>query len=409
MDQLVFNHLSPFRFLYSFRFQLSDLPDTPRFRMPTSRAKSCDHCRAAKARCSLATPCSRCAKRSLECRYSPARTRSSDSQRLRKDFRPILPITSAPSTTKRTTNDGDPRMSRSTSMIKASDAILPDALSTLAEISFPSSGTISEDSVFAEMVKLVDTDIKTPDLAIYQSDTPSLFDMHMTSSLSHEVSSESKSLGASDNGSIYPCFVDPLSTYNPLNLPYPMVNLGFDSASSPVLASIDFSSPELLTTAANSPDVLRKPHLSTRERSFQQGSLTAKMLLSQLMDYTHRIADGKTLPPFIHAPCFISRDDECPPDTPHSCLPKPLAICRSLTQMFYSRTPGSNGFIWQQIYTHMSQMHAEVSLLLTLAIVVKEKRTEAITSIKAMIGRVCYKPCRRLSSTSCCVRSARIS
>ncbi|KAK0761849.1 hypothetical protein N5P37_004648 [Trichoderma harzianum] len=251
-----------------------------------------------------------------------------------------------------------------TSMIKASDAALPATLSTAAEISFPSFATVSEDNTFAEIAKLVDTSAETPDLTICHSDTPSLFDISGTASLSHAATPESKSLGSSDNGSMYPYYVDPLSTYNPFNFPYPFVT-GLGSASSPVLASIDFSSPELLTEAAN---VLRKPYLSTRERSFQQGYLTGKMLLSQMIDYTHRMAEGKTLPPFIHPPCFLSQDNECPPDTPHTCLPKILAICRTMTQMFYSRTPETNAFIWDQIYSHLRQMYAEVSSLINSAL-----------------------------------------
>ncbi|KAL6802771.1 hypothetical protein GGI42DRAFT_32128 [Trichoderma sp. SZMC 28013] len=326
--------------------------------MPISRAKSCDHCRVAKTRCSLATPCSRCAKRGLECHYSSSRSRNSNPQRWKKEFRPILPVTTDVTTAENITGDGDPHMEYLTSMIKASDAILPATLSTAPEISFPSSTAISENDDFADIAKLVDPSAKIPDVTICHSDTPSLFGLSGTSSLSHAATPESKSLGSSDNGSMYPYYVDPLSTYNPFNFPYPFVT-GLGSASSPVLASIDFNSPELLTEAAFSTNVLRKPYLSTRERSFQQGFLTGKMLLSQMIDYTHRIAEGKTLPPFIHPPCFLSQDNECPPDTPHTCLPKTLAICRTMTQMFYSRTPETNGFIWDQIWSHLRQMHAE--------------------------------------------------
>lgn len=334
--------------------------------MPISRAKSCDHCRVAKTRCSLATPCSRCAKRGLECHYSSSRSRSSNPQRWKKEFRTILPVTTDLGTAEHITGDSDPHIDylQVASMIKASDTILPGTLSTAAEISFPNSVSTSEDNAFADIARLVDTGAETPDLTICHSDTPSLFDISGTSRLSHAATPESKSLGSSDNGSMYPYYVDPLSTYNPFNFPYPFVT-GLGSASSPVLASIDFSSPELLTEAAN---VLRKPYLSTRERSFQQGYLTGKMLLSQMIDYTHRMAEGKTLPPFIHPPCFLSQDNECPPDTPHTCLPKILAICRTMTQMFYSRTPETNAFIWDQIYSHLRQMYAEVSSLFNSAL-----------------------------------------
>jgi hypothetical protein len=102
------------------------------------------------------------------------------------------------------------------------------------------------------------------------------------------------------------------------------------------------------------------PQLSQRARSLQQGSLTAKMILSRLTDYTRTMAKGRQMPPFIHPPCFSS-DDECSSRSPHQCLPEKLAVCVNLTQMFYSQLPGSHSFVWQQIRTHVQQMRAEVS------------------------------------------------
>jgi hypothetical protein len=56
-------------------------------------AKSCDNCRVAKVRCSLSTPCLRCAKRHLECNY--ARSRLSD-RRFAEGFRLIKPAVNTP-------------------------------------------------------------------------------------------------------------------------------------------------------------------------------------------------------------------------------------------------------------------------------------------------------------------------
>lgn len=55
--------------------------------MPKSRVKACEQCRVAKSRCSLLTPCTRCAKRGLDCHYDLIdRSRKPDSglQRLRR-------------------------------------------------------------------------------------------------------------------------------------------------------------------------------------------------------------------------------------------------------------------------------------------------------------------------------------
>ncbi|KAJ5134309.1 hypothetical protein N7526_005674 [Penicillium atrosanguineum] len=104
------------------------------------------------------------------------------------------------------------------------------------------------------------------------------------------------------------------------------------------------------------------PQLSQRERSLQQGSLTGKLLLGRLTVYTRMMADPKTLPPFIHPPCSLDSNDECPPDLPHQCLPEALAVCANLTKMFYSNMQGSHSFAWKQICTHLRQMSEEVSL-----------------------------------------------
>ncbi|OIW26689.1 hypothetical protein CONLIGDRAFT_634927 [Coniochaeta ligniaria NRRL 30616] len=44
--------------------------------MPIPRKRSCGHCRAAKARCSLAAPCERCSERNRHCEYGTAGSRT---------------------------------------------------------------------------------------------------------------------------------------------------------------------------------------------------------------------------------------------------------------------------------------------------------------------------------------------
>lgn len=333
--------------------------------MRNSRAKSCDHCRAAKTRCSLSSPCSRCAKRCLQCQYSPPRSLILDERRLRKGFRPILPVNSTPIPIEKTVENGDTPPNGLASLTEAPDTI-PLAASTAVPFSNISSQL--EGNGFVNIATLPYAGTNIADLSVYQSDTAPLFDTPVASDFSHELTSVLGGSVVSNNSSGFPYHIDPMSTLRPLNFTPPPNNLGLSVASTSLLAYSSFSSSRLLMTGPHQINGSCKPYLSTRERSLQQGSLTAKMLLSQLIDYTHRMADGKHLPPFIYPPCSLSQHDECPPDTPHTCLPETLAICRSLTQMFYSRTPGSSGYIWQQICTHLRQMHAEVSSLSTAAI-----------------------------------------
>lgn len=327
--------------------------------MPNTRAKSCDNCRVAKSRCSLSSPCSRCAKRCLQCHYPQSRIRNAGDQQRRKDFRPILPITTAPIAIDKIVNNGLLHTDNSISIAELSDAV--DAVAADAGNHFANSDKNSEETSFDVMATLLDTGPKMPDLAIYQSDAFSPFDISVTSAFHHEITPSPDKQGDSDNSSVSRYFVDPLSTSDPLSLPYSMSSFGLSTASSPMPTSISFNSSDFLMTAMDSADTPAGPLLSIRERSFQQGSLTARMILSQIFDYTRRIAEGRNLPPFIHPPCFLSQNDECPPEAPHHCSPQSLAICRNLTQMFYSRTSESTSFIWRQIFIHLREMRAEVS------------------------------------------------
>lgn len=51
--------------------------------MPSSRAKACKECRAAKAGCSLSSPCGRCATRGLNCQYNVGEREHRPASRLR--------------------------------------------------------------------------------------------------------------------------------------------------------------------------------------------------------------------------------------------------------------------------------------------------------------------------------------
>ncbi|KAL6894809.1 hypothetical protein GGI43DRAFT_424669 [Trichoderma evansii] len=267
---------------------------------------------------------------------------------------PILPVATAPIAIDKILNNGNLHTDNSISIAEISDAVATEPVNY-----FVGSDTNLGENAFDDMATLIDTGTKMPDLAIYQSDTFSAFDVSVTTAFPHEITPSPDKQGDSDNSSVSQYFVDPLSTSDPFYFPYSMLSFELSTASSSTPASINFNSSDFLMTPMDSIDTSGKPPLSMRERSFQQGSLTAKMILSQLVDYTRRFAEGRILPPFIHPPCFLSQNDECPPEAPHSCLPQSLAICRNLTQMFYSRTSESGSFIWRQIYTHVREMRSE--------------------------------------------------
>jgi hypothetical protein len=188
------------------------------------------------------------------------------------------------------------------------------------------------------------------------------------------------------------------------NLPGPSSSSNsFISEESRLFPSANMMVPFEMDTA---PSNAIGPQLSQRARSLQQGSLTAKMILSRLADYTRTMAKGRQMPPFIHPPCF-SADDECPSRSPHQCLPEKLAICVNLTQMFYSRLPGSHSFVWQQIRTHVRQMRAEVSSTSSVprpsafALV----QNADLFSLPLTMSKKCWRLCKQLLFTACYVPS----
>ena len=305
--------------------------------MSVRRAKACDKCRTAKARCSLTTPCSRCAKRHLECHYAAAQPRSAGNRGL-ESFRPIRPA---------------------------------GGVSLVAEAVTPTGAAASGVDVPPEETEMnalvaAATGPQMQDPTVYSDFTPQLFDLPESFDLSLEVAPASHSSQSFGHVPAHPSFSDLMSSSYLLNLDLPAATPRFMVPSLAERRFHTFDKPGLLT-APNPTDSASStkeigPQLSQRTRSLQQGSLTAKMLFGRLTDYTRMMADGKQLPPFIHPPCCLDgRDDDCHPDSPHRCLAETLAVCANLTQMFYSRMPGSQGFVWQQICTHLRQMHGEVS------------------------------------------------
>jgi hypothetical protein len=293
--------------------------------MPVRRPKSCDSCRAAKARCSLTAPCSRCAKRSIECNYAPTQHR-----RKLDNFRSIKPALCATSTT------------------EVAGKLAPTATLT----SHSCVGTILHDGAVATP-SLTPTCSTAPwSTSASPGDVQQTFEWSTLYDSSLEPLSPSKELDALGKLYTFSSFPESVSPSWFLNNDTSMSNWPHTMPSPGILSSLEIP---------RSLPVPSPTHLTRRERSLQQGLLTAKLIFSRLTDYTRMMGDGKRLPPFIHPPCSLSGSDECAPDERHQCLPKTLAICANLTQMFHSRTAGSHVFVWQQICTHVRQMWAEVS------------------------------------------------
>ena len=280
--------------------------------MPVRKLKSCVHCRKAKARCSLSNPCSRCATRRLECQYATAPLRP---ERRAVAFRAIRPAAGKP---------GWEQVDQAVDSQHGASLWSESATLAPGEQSEEKNGSPGYPGSMGEGVQT-----------------------NLTG-----TEADSCSLLAAD-----PTFDTSLAF-----MPDPQNTL-----ISPHLLDLEFSNlfPGLMTPASlDTPRTKSSsPQLSQRSRSLQEGSMTAKMIFSRVIDYSRLMAEAKSLPPFIHPPCCLGPGDECSPQSPHQCLPEPLAVCSNLCQMFYSRLPGSHDFIWKQICTHMRQMNGEVSLI----------------------------------------------
>jgi hypothetical protein len=306
--------------------------------MPMGRAKSCYSCRVAKVRCSLSSPCSRCAKRHLKCIYAPNHPRRPE-QRSTEGFRPIKPAVETRAVTG--------ACSYGSTRARESNKTVVDAKIDTASAS--SSVFVVANNIGILSCPAAEAGVQLPYLTRFSEHAPRPFEsLEAVDPLHTPLYSES-SLQLTNCTETF----DLLNSFDALEPLYRSETAHVVEASRTIMAP----NPGSVTSSTKA----LGPQLSQRARSLQQGSLTAKMILSRLTDYTRKMADGRQLPPFIYPPCSLGRHNGCPPDSPHLCLPEKLAICVNLTQMFYSRLPGSHSFVWQQICSHIRQMHAEVS------------------------------------------------
>lgn len=99
-----------------------------------------------------------------------------------------------------------------------------------------------------------------------------------------------------------------------------------------------------------------------QRRNVIRHCLSTSIVLGQLTSYSKMMIQGDRLPPFICPPCQLHEEMvfDCVRSRKHQCLPKDLAICAGLVQMFYSRTPQNADFVWKTIYAEKDRLHRVV-------------------------------------------------
>lgn len=78
-------------------------------------------------------------------------------------------------------------------------------------------------------------------------------------------------------------------------------------------------------------------------------------IMSTLRSYTDGLLPGRSLPPFIHRQAFEATEMNGELD-----LPTPLAICRSIAQMFEDNTSDNCDFLWSAVLTAQNYLAKKV-------------------------------------------------
>lgn len=297
--------------------------------MPTRRVRACANCRAAKARCSLTDPCSRCATRNLPCRYAPTQL---PSRRIRL-IKPAIHVGIDAEFVQLTRIPGYAAVSLdSQEILHHSDAV-------------PAS-----------------TRAHDPEILTYTktSDAHEPWSADAGTQLSSTLSSPLSSSYCADQAASIP-YLEPLSPSWFLNLDTPP-----RIVTPPVFNTICNFSSTLKRYGEGPGTKTESLPLSLRDRPLQQGALTAKIVFSKLGEYPRMLADGRHLPPFIFPPCWLHKDRRCTPHTPHVCLPGILNTCSHLVRAFYAQPLQGREGVWRQMCSHVQRLADEAILLLVI-------------------------------------------
>ncbi|KAM0261147.1 hypothetical protein ACHAQJ_002409 [Trichoderma viride] len=301
--------------------------------MPFSRQKSCTHCRQSKLRCNRATPtCSRCAERSLACDIRDIHVSPySDSRRSKV---PRLEVVDIEALQHQHSGFGVPPA--------IFDVVSTGAAITLSDENFSSNWMVTDSLETGHLnPKSLESGIGDFGLDTFEGE----FSLQMM------PESECSEQNAVDTWTSA-CVVPPdnsalISHWDPSPL------LGESSSESNITSCDDMPSTLTVRTPFNQGILRSRPIL--------KGCMLTNMILGQITGYPKMLVLGDRLPPFIHAPCYIDETlaPECGEIGKHQCLPKRLAICASLVDMFYSRTDANADFVWQTIYSEGQRLHEE--------------------------------------------------
>lgn len=291
--------------------------------MPLSKKKSCARCRASKLRCNLGTPCSQCAKKRLRCIYD-----GRDADRVLPYSHHRQPSTSTPTSP----------LPSSTQPVVINDVEIP----------------LSRDGVDGSLMEFSGSspfaweDLgRTPYMSLA---TPKSFGVEAPGAFPEL-----------DSFNLLEADAEQPARENTMTI-HPTSSCSGPSA----CPSKDFRVVPLQEKEADMGTLRRRGRL--------RGCVLTSVALGQLKAFPKMMLEGDSLPPFIQPPCRV--DDElaleCRMTGRHKCLPEILAISASLVDMFCSRTPANEEFVWKMIYTEAARLRGHVCVCWLAALEFKQ-------------------------------------
>lgn len=307
--------------------------------MPLSRKKACFLCRESKARCDRTIPeCSRCAARKLRCVYDG-----------RDGFRTAGSPYPYPSRVAVPQETIDP-----VALLGGQQPQDDDTLARLLSETQPRVDELADDVWTADALLGGDTGVD-PLLELDLAGTPFAL-------------GSSQARIFPEKETISPGLMKPWGTATDLR-----EDNGMDSQESWIMRQIMKGSTttaqkDLLVmssttnTTATTEDSSSSAQRALLKRPMFRTCTMSSILLGQVTSYPKMMIEGDRLPPFIHAPCHIDNElaPGCGERGSHQCLPRELAICASLVQLFYERTKANADFVWTSIYGERDRLQREV-------------------------------------------------
>ncbi|KAH6670595.1 hypothetical protein B0J14DRAFT_99524 [Halenospora varia] len=277
---------------------------------PKSRQRSCRACNSAKAKCTFEAKCGRCRKKGLQCIYdkpSSYGTRSHSS-----DKSEILDIN----------NSDISALTPALLQVSGNGGVLNDTFSSnVQDLFLPSTDAMGQQPPHQQHYPTFDT---------------------------RQVSSQ-------------PFDTDPQPFENSL-ITHLMANGGCplqESRPSKLLWSFWENQENYFSNYVDMYErsIPRPCALSCLKMADPVAQNNAALLAQSLRSFSAMMLRKETFPPFIHSHNALL------PSPKNACLPAPLAICMSIAQIFASRNPETQDFLWSTIRSEQQRLADQIQNL----------------------------------------------